>query len=230
MTKSITADAVKEVVLSLGADLCGIALAERFAGAPDGFRPVDIYRNCRTVVVFAKRLPLGALSADNCVPYTFLNSVVTEEVDRLAIDVSRKLEELGIASVPIPSDDPYEHWEANRSYGRAILSLRHAAYLAGLGVLGKNTLLLNDKFGNMVQIGAVLVDAELDGDPLATYEGCMHNCRLCLDACPAGALDGETVNQQLCRPLSNFRTEKGYVLKKCYRCRAICPNAAGMRR
>jgi len=220
---------LKEVVKNLGADLCGIAPAERFREAPTGFHPCDIYEECRSVVVFAKKLPNQSLFAESCVPYTFVNSMMTQEIDRLTVEISVKLEDMGVGNVPIPSDDPYEHWEVDRSYGRAILSLRHAGWLVGLGVLGKNTLLINEHYGNMTQLGAVLVDAELDGDSIATYEGCLPDCRLCLDSCPEAALDGQTVNQQLCRPRSNSLSEKGYILKKCYTCRKICPNALGMK-
>jgi len=224
----VKASEVKRTVEEMGADICGIASADRFSDAPKGFRPTNIYDKCKSVVVFARKLPTEALFASNCVPYTFVNMMMTLEVDRLIVSVALKLEEMGLGVVPIPSDDPYEHWEAERSYGRAILSLRHAGYRAGLGVLGKNTLLMNKDYGNMIQLGAVLVDAELEADPIATYEGCLPDCRLCLDSCPEGALDGESVNQQLCRPVSNFITEKGYNLKKCYACRSICPNAVGI--
>ncbi len=154
---------------------------------------------------------------------------MTQAVDTLTAEIALRLEELGVGCVPVPSDDPYEHWEADRSYGRAILSLRHAGYLAGLGVLGKNTLLINEYYGNMIQLGAVLVDAELEGNPIATYEACLSDCQLCIDYCPEKALDGASVNQQLCRPRSNFMTEKGYILKKCYVCRSVCPTALGMK-
>lgn len=220
---------VKGLAKSLGADLCGIAPVKEFRGAPEGFRPTDIYKNCRSVVVFAKKLPSESLVASSCVPYTHVNNTLTQIVDELGIELCLMLEKRGIGAVPIPSDEPYEHWEPARSHGRAILSLRHAGYLAGLGVLGKNTLLINKGLGNMIQIGAVLVDVHLRGDPLATYEGCPPDCRLCIDSCPARALDGETVDQQLCRPLSCFRTEKGYVLKKCAVCRSICPHCTGIR-
>lgn len=225
----ISAQSIKEFVTSLGADLCGVSPIDRFSKAPEGFHPTDIYDACKSVIVFARRLPSKSLSVSNCVPYTFVNSVMTQEVDRLTLEIALRLEGLGLGSVPVPSDDPYEHWEPNRSYGRAILSLRHAGYLAGLGILGKNTLLINKDYGNMIQIGAVLVDAELDGDPIAIYEACLSGCQLCIDSCPEKALDGESVNQQLCRPRSNFRTEKGYILKKCSLCRSICPTALGMK-
>jgi epoxyqueuosine reductase len=219
---------IKAVAQGLGVDLCGIAPAGRFEGAPQGFRPTDIYSGCKSVLVFAKRLPRKALRAESCVAYGHVNTMVNIEVDLLAVELSRRLEDHGVGAVPVPSDDPYEHWEPDRRYGRAILSLRHAGQLAGLGRLGRNTLLINEKFGNMIQIGAVLLDAEAEGDPPASYDVCPPECRLCIDACPVGALDGETVVQELCRPLACHRTERGFILKKCNMCRRICPNAVGI--
>ena len=226
MTDSKT---LKKIVKTLGADLCGIAPAERFSKAPEGFRPTDICKDCRSVVVFAKRLPTESLFISNCVPYTHESDVMMLEVDRLGLELVLRLEDYGIRAVLIPSDDPYEHWEPERSYGRAILSLRHAGHLAGLGVLGRNTLLMNKDYGNMIQIGAILVDIELQEDPVATYEGCPPDCSICIDSCPQKALDGKTVDQKLCRPLSNYRTEKGYILKRCNLCRRVCPVSLGIK-
>jgi epoxyqueuosine reductase len=226
----VSSSKVKEIFKSLGADLVGIAPSERFSDAPEGFRPTDIYRHCKSVIVFAKRLPSECLFASNCVPYTRVSDIMEQKVDALGIEASLLLEKHGARAVPVPSDDPYEHWEPERSYGRAILSLRHAGYLAGLGVLGRNTLLMNKDYGNMIMIGAVLVDIELEGDPMASYEGCPPDCQLCIDSCPQKALDGKTINQQLCRPLSNYKTEKGYILMKCNICRRVCPNCLGIKR
>lgn len=225
----IDSKSVKEIIIGLGADLCGIAPVDRFKDAPEGFHPKDIYKNSKSIVVFAKRLPIESLFATSCVPYTYVNNIITQKIDELGFEVALKLEDQGTKAVPIPSDDPYEYWEPENKYGRAILSLRHAGYLAGLGVLGKNTLLINKQFGNMIQIGALLVPIELEGDEIATYKGCPSDCNICVESCPVNALEGETVNQKLCRPISNFRTEKGYILKKCNECRKVCPLFKGIK-
>ncbi len=219
---------LKRILHNMGADLCGIATEERFKNAPKGFRPKNIYEGCKSVIVFAKRVPGSSLDISSCVPYTHINNVLTQEVDKLGVMIAIKLEDMNIKAIPIPSDDPYEYWESENSYGRAILSMRHAGYLAGLGVLGKNTLLINEEYGNMIQIGAVLVDIELKGDPLVGDELCPDNCSICIDSCPQKALDGKTVNQKLCRPLSNYQNEKGYILKKCNICRRVCPKNMGV--
>lgn len=219
---------VREAALELGADLVGVAPVDRFVGAPRGFHPLDVYPGARTVLVFAVRLPAGILHSGSCVPYSHANDVAVRRADDLAYGLSLWLEDRGVHAVPVPSDDPYEHWEVDRQHGQAILSLRHAAALAGLGRLGRSNLLINDRFGHMVQLGAVLVDADLEGDGEAGYGVCPDGCSACIDGCPAGALDGTTVRQADCRPLSNARTEKGYVLKRCWECRRVCPSATGV--
>ncbi len=224
----IGAQQVKDIFASLGADLCGIAPVERFEGAPPGFHPTDIYAQCRSVVAFAKRQLAGTLIAASLVPYTQVGKLVIQELDHLGLCASSELERLGCGAVPIPTDDPYEHWEPDRLRGMGILSLRHAGYLAGLGRLGNSTLLINEDYGNMIQIGAVLLDMELEGDPLATYEACLPDCNICMDTCPVSALDGETVDQALCRPRSMVVNKRGFTLKKCNLCRVECPHALGI--
>lgn len=224
------ASQIKDMVRDLGGDLCGIASLDRFNGAPLGHNPSDIYTECKSVIVFAKRVPSGSIHADNCIPYSHVNDVINKLVDILGAELCLILEDLGVGAVLIPSDDPSEYWEADNQYARGILSLRHAAYFAGLGNMGKNTLLVNEKYGNMIQIGAVLVDIELESDPISTYNPCLAECDLCIDSCPQEALEGTTVNQKQCRPLSNFVTERGFVLKKCNTCRVICPHVLGSKK
>ncbi len=215
---------IKDLAMSLGADLCGFSTPERFAGAPEGHRPTDIFPDCKSVIVYAKRVPTETLFIDNCVPYTNVNNIVTHEVDMLGVRLSLALEDMDIRSVPVPSDDPYEHWEADRQYGRAILSMRHAGYLAGLGVLGKNTLLINERYGNMIQIGAILASVGLRPDEIATYEGCLADCHNCLDSCPQHALNGVTADQKLCRPISNYAEREGLCLEKMQHLQASLPS------
>jgi epoxyqueuosine reductase len=214
---------IKKRAIKYGADICGIAPADRFAGAPKGFHPCDIYPDCRAVVVFASRFPLSTLQARTNAPYTLVRNKMVDKLDWISFHVSSELETEGVVSVPIPSAEPYDYWDTDRTHGRGILSLKHAGVLAGLGVLGRNTLLMNEKFGNMIWLGAILVSIDLEPDPVASYEGCDSECTLCIDSCPQHALDGITINQKLCRDISiSYNYGGGWVLS-CNICRKICP-------
>ena len=219
----INSGAIKKRALRYGADICGIAPVDRFAGAPEGFHPCDIYPDCRSVVVFAARFPLSTLQAKTNAPYTLVRNKLVDKVDWISFNISNELERGGIVAIPIPSADPYDYWDAERNHGRGILSLKHAGVLAGLGVLGKNTLLMNERFGNMIWLGAVLASIDLEPDPVASYEGCDSECTLCIDSCPQQALDGITIDQKLCRDISISYNYGGGSVLSCNICRKVCP-------
>ncbi|WP_202707587.1 epoxyqueuosine reductase [Sporosalibacterium faouarense] len=229
MKLQLTSKDVKEIALKLGADLCGIASSRSFDHAPKGFKPNDIYKQCKSVVTYAKRLPSNIMYSSSCIPYTKVMSRLMDEIDSLGIELSMKLEDYGVYSMLIPANAPYEYWDSDKSLGKGILSQKHAAQLAGLGIIGRNTLLVNEKYGNMLVLGSILVDNHLEPDLKANSTYCPPKCRLCIDSCPVGALDGKTVNQASCRSKSGGKSLKGHPLKTCFICRKVCPNMLGVK-
>jgi epoxyqueuosine reductase QueG len=67
------------------------------------------------------------------------------------------------------------------------VSLRHVAEAAGLGVLGRNNLLLAPDLGPRLRLGAVVTTAPLDPDKPLGVDLC-GNCEACIAVCPADAL------------------------------------------
>jgi epoxyqueuosine reductase QueG len=215
-------------VLSLGADVCGFAAAKDLAEAPEGFRPTDIFPRCKSVVSFGIALPKGLAEIESTLIYGHFNYKPCPELDTIAYKAARNIEEnFGGYAVPLPSDGPYDYWDAQKMQGRGLLSMKHAAVAAGLGTLGKNTLLLNSQYGNMLILGAVLTDLDLTSDPPAE-DLCIENCTLCIDSCPVGALkDSSPVNQKACRTNTYGTNARGFDRVNCNQCRTVCPMRYG---
>lgn len=104
---------------------------------------------------------------------------------------------------------------------------------AGLGFIGKNTCLINKGLGSWFFLGEILVNLELEYDEPDKSNGC-ENCRLCIDACPTGAivepyvLDARkcisylTIEKSGETPLE-LREKIGNNIFGCDICQEICP-------
>ncbi len=80
------------------------------------------------------------------------------------------------------------HWRA--ATDSAPLDERALAFRAGLGFIGKNTLLLHPERGSWFLLGELLISIPFPPDePLRpSQEHSCGNCRRCLEVCPTGAL------------------------------------------
>ncbi len=117
----------------------------------------------------------------------------------------------------------------------AILEKAWAAE-AGLGWIGRNSLLVNPDLGSLLLLGEILLDAASDlCDEPFSGQGC-GGCRRCVEACPAGALvagggDVAAVNTGRCiSALTIERVRKGLEVEPlhgwihgCDDCQNACP-------
>ena len=178
---------VKELAHSLGADLVGVAQAHSFMEAPKGHRPEDLLRGARSVIVMAIHLLDASFESAPNREYAITYSIVNQELNRIAFRVARFLQDKGYRALQVPASPPYD---VERNMGD--LSHRHAGQLAGIGVFGKNSLLLSTKFGPRIRLVSVITDAPLKADTPLNMDLC-NDCDKCLRACPVGALKGERI-------------------------------------
>jgi epoxyqueuosine reductase len=219
---------IKQHAYSLGADLCGIAGVSRFVDTPPDHHPTELLPDCKSVVALACQFPGDQIDVAGAV-YTNARDRMVEKLDRLSAELAAWINEQSGKSLAMPSTRGGA-FEADRRY-RAPLSMKHAAMLAGLGKIGQNTLLINNRFGNMIWLGAVLTTLELAPDPLAEYDACLPDCNLCVNSCPSSALETPMMQQHTCymhafRPVEN-RSDGKIEIILCNTCRLICPHAFG---
>jgi epoxyqueuosine reductase len=108
---------------------------------------------------------------------------------------------------------------------------REGAARSGVGFYGKNTLLITRAHGSWVVLGALVTDVELEATPPLDLD--CGACRLCIDACPTGALDEPgTLDSTRCLSYwtqapaeipEPLRAELGAQVYGCDICQDVCP-------
>ena len=108
---------------------------------------------------------------------------------------------------------------------------REAAVRAGVAFYGKNTMAITQRFGSWVVLGTLVTDVEIDATPPLALD--CGSCRICIDACPTGALDDPGVLDatkclsywtQAPAPVpEDYRAELGDTVYGCDICQDVCP-------
>jgi|TARA_B100000959_G_scaffold152481_1_gene159819 epoxyqueuosine reductase len=142
-------------------------------------------------------------------------------------------EELGIMGYSLP----YQI-----EYGGAFL--KDSAHLAGLGVIGKNNLLVTPEFGTRVRLRGMFIEAELEPTGPSDFDPC-NGCKMpCHQSCPKDAFQSGSFDRMMCKIENDERyaneelldgsimgvEEPSMVMKPCRFCELACPVARGISR
>ena len=145
--------------------------------------------------------------------------LVSGRLDWEAYKIVKSLHGADYKGIPLPaSNTPFD--------GRlieSILSYKHTAKLAGLGVLGWNSLLLTPEYGARVRLGCIITDAPLlHSIPTEEYYPCPECGGACIKICPVSAIkqpkDSETYNLDKYVCNTYYNSAGG-----CAECLRVCP-------
>jgi len=180
---------LRQLCLDCGADDAGLVEISR--PALDNQRD-DILRYfppAKTLLSFVCRMNRGPIRspARSAANLEFHGS--SDHSNEVARQVVAALETRGVRAMNPSAGFPMEQ---DRFPGKIwVVSHKPVAVAAGLGHMGIHRNVIHPKFGNFIVLGTVLIDAEASsyGQPIV-YNPCLE-CKLCVAACPVGAISPE---------------------------------------
>ena len=239
-------NAIKTLATEVGFDLCGIARATRFEQNEQaynrwlehGYDSTLEYmrRNCdkrfdvgqlvegaQTVVVCAvsykSAISGGYSSDDKCKIASYA----------CARDYHKSIKKM-LLSMLKQLQDSNPSVQGRAFVDSAPLFEKQYAVEAGLGWIGRQSLLITPEYGSYILLGELVLNTEVDvyDTPLQTV-GC-GECHRCMDACPTGAIVSEmTINTGRCISRHTIEAEPqsqldlhGWIFG-CDECQNICP-------
>ena len=109
-----------------------------------------------------------------------------DEVNDIARTLVAALEAEGVAALNPSMGFPMEMSEFPGKIW--VVSHKPVAVAAGLGHMGIHRNVIHPKFGNFILLGTVIVDRPIDEDGVALTDNPCLECKLCVAACPVGAI------------------------------------------
>ncbi|MGJ5039828.1 MULTISPECIES: 4Fe-4S binding protein [unclassified Bradyrhizobium] len=180
----LSAELVKRIAISCGADDVGLVEIGRPAISPQVDYIRKVYGRTKSLMAIACHMNREPVRSPT-------RSVANEEfhgtydhVNETSRAIVRALAEHGITACNSVAAFPMEMDQAR------IMMVQHkpVAVEAGLGRMGIHRNIIHPKFGSFILLGTILLADEIDAyDQPIDYNPCLE-CRLCVGACPVGAI------------------------------------------
>jgi Fe-S-cluster-containing hydrogenase component 2 len=176
---------LRQIVLDAGADDVGFVEISRPALDDQRDDILKAFPHTRFLISFVVRMNREAIRT----PARSVANTEFHHAGEVGRKVVRILEDLGIAAMNPAMGFPME---MDRFPGKVwVVSHKPVAVAAGLGMMGIHRNVIHPKFGNFILLGTILLDAEVSqpGKQI-DYNPCL-DCKLCVAACPVGAISNE---------------------------------------
>jgi ferredoxin len=189
--KPLDAAWLRQLCLDCGADDAGLVEIGRPALDDQRADILRYFPHARTLLSFVCRMNRGPIRSPARSASNLEFHASYDQSNEVARKVVAALEERGIRAMNPSAGFPMEQ---DRYPGKIwVVAHKPVAVAAGLGRMGIHRNVIHPKFGNFIVLDTVLIDAEATayGQPL-DYNPCLE-CKLCVAACPVGAIspDGD---------------------------------------
>lgn len=224
---STASAAVQDFLSKLDVDAVGVASLHELKRSKLEETALRLLPETRSIVVFAMEIYTEIL--DNARPgramgQASLSDLLDRNADFLsgrlnkaAYDVAKVSHRNSLKALPLPAAG----CPLDTRFLEAVFSYKHAGQAAGLGYIGRSSLLISRDFGPRVRLSCCLTEALLKPAKVTTANIC-EGCDICMEICPAGALNRPqaeepyVINKFAC---ASFRNASG----GCSECMRLCP-------
>lgn len=150
---------------------------------------------------------------------------INELLERTSMEISYYLEAKNFKAFTIPAKDRFY-----LDPPFALLSHKMIANLAGIGWIGRSSIVVNPDYGPSVRLISILTDTPLEYT--SSIKPQCNKCRLCVDACPVDAIYGQDFEWdnpakvlQDAEKCENYRAQRNTALgsRICNLCVYACP-------
>ncbi|MFC1970493.1 hypothetical protein ACFLV0_00935 [Chloroflexota bacterium] len=218
---------LQDFISTLDVDATGIISLDECQGTKLEESALKLLPTARSVVVLTMEIYaeiLALTSTKRVMGAASMNELADSHADylsgrltRAAYDIAHASRKAGLKALTLPS----RGCPTDARFLEAVLSYKHASQAAGLGYIGRSSLLITPEFGPRVRLAGCLTEAILKSTTADHHNEC-ESCNICINNCPSGALaepqhdELYVINKFACQA---FRRASG----GCSECMRLCP-------